>query len=243
MDTKEKNLNHHAAIAIEHAVFCTATDFLDPFVGQKVLDGLNKIFPPKELNNTNTIDKWFAGEFCGDFGAVPIVVMAQKFFPNLMEKAAQTIEPILGMFFKNGADKITGKWAKEHNVPANSPQYQEKYDKTYNAIIRGLPDAALWSVSSATINVCVQKMMGNDNPAWKLAASKAAGTILTTGMLGTARAVIPEPIEEMHRFTEHKIVKPVMNIVNKILCVEKPKQSWTDKVTQPNNNKELQFLH
>jgi len=205
-DAKSKKQRvEDVAYTLNHSLVCTATDFIDPYVGNLIQKHLG--------NNSQLKDCWIA-EFAGDFGAVPFTIAMQRMFPSFMRSLSQAAEPIVGKFFHNGAERAAQEWAKEHNLSVESPEYKKRVEKIYQYEMSHVPQALMWTVSSIAINVSMQRFLGNSAPISHIIAGKMGGAALTAGITTGGRGLFPRKAEKWDKFTSEKIFLPVQDLVN-----------------------------
>jgi len=217
-DQEANELSTHISYTLNHALFCVLSDpVTDPIVSKFTQDLLQKHFPASG-STREPVSPWKLGlaEIAGDLLAVPLVVTAQCLFPHFMQNISKTAEPILGAFFKNGAERSARLWAARHDVALNSEAYQEKVQSIYKREMENVPKLLLWTVSSVAINICTQKLMKNDAPLWHMLVGKAAGAGVTALLSTLARGIAPGATDAIDQFTHQHIVHPVNKLVRNI---------------------------
>lgn len=203
----KKQRAEDVAYTLNHSLVCTATDFIDPYVGNLIQKHLG--------NNSQLKDCWIA-EFAGDFGAVPITIAMQRMFPSFMHSLSQAAEPIVGKFFHHGAERAAQEWTTEHNLSVESPEYKKQVEKIYQYEMSHVPQALMWTVSSIAINVSMQRFLGNSAPIAHIIAGKMGGAALTAGITTGGRGLFPRNAEKWDKFTSEKIFLPVQKFANKV---------------------------
>jgi len=231
------------AYTINHALACTATDFIDPFVGNWTQQWLGKRISigcghdhSKDGDHghghhhhdhdhahdhapKSHLKHWWIGEVAGDFGAVPVTVAFQRYAPGFMDGLRQVMEPVMGPLFRYGAQRSARGWAREQGIDIDSDACREKENQIYAHEVRHLPQALIWTVSSVAINLATQRALGNKAPLWQLAAGKASGAAISAGLVVGGRALVPEAAHDWDRFTSRNIFLPATKAVGKVVGV------------------------
>jgi hypothetical protein len=223
------------AYTINHAIACTVTDFIDPFVGKWTQDYLGKKisigcghdhhndYHHHDHNEHDhghhehthaKLSHWWAGELAGDFGAVPVTVAFQYYAPSLMKGIEHVLEPLVGNFFKSGTSRAATHWAIKHNVAVDSEEARNYAQQLYMYEISHLPQALLWTASSITINLSTQRLMGSHAPISHMLAGKAAGAGISAGLVVGARGILPDTARSWDMFTSRNIFLPVTKIMS-----------------------------
>ncbi len=225
------------AYTINHAIACTVTDFIDPFVGKWTQDYLGKRFSigcghnhaddhhhghhhghdhahgHEACEHTHHKDKakfshWWAGELAGDFGAVPVTVALQYYAPAMLNGIGAVLKPVIGGFFESGAKKAARKWAHERGIDPQSEEAKAQAALLYDYEMHHLPQALVWTASSIAINLGTQRAMGNHAPLSHMLAGKAAGASITAAAVVAARGIMPAAARKWDTFTTSKIFQP-----------------------------------
>ena len=224
------------AYTINHALACTATDFIDPFVGNFTQKMIGKRFSVGCGTHghddhhhdhdhghdapSGHLGHWWLGEVIGDFGSVPITVGIQHYFPGFMDKLKSGIEPVVGKFFRKGAERATKRWAAGNGIAEGSQEFKDHVEEVYKSEIDHLPQALVWTASSIALNLTTQKLIGNDAPLWQLAAAKATGATISAGLVVGARGFAPGAAEKWDSFTSEKIFLPATKVVGKVIGID-----------------------
>ena len=234
------------AYTINHALACTATDFIDPYFGNLTQKHLGKRFSvgcghPHHHHEHHDHDHehhdhgehcshdhapkshlkhWWLGEVVGDFGAVPVTILLQRSCPSLMRGIGSVMEWALGGFFRSGAERSAKRWAIKNHIDTNSADYGQRVQEIYRYEIDHLPQAVTWTVSSIAINLATQRLTGNHAPLWQLAAGKAVGASISAGMVVGARGLAPGAAHRWDNFTSEHIFLPATKTVGKLFGVE-----------------------
>lgn len=251
-DDREKKKNEaqravDIAYTINHALACTATDFIDPYFGNLTQKYLGKRFSigcghdhskdnhhdhghkhhgppcahPHHHHHAGNLKHWWIGEVVGDFGAVPVTIAAQRYFPGFMNGLRKMMEPMLGGFFRKGAERSSKKWAQAQGVSADSQEFKDHVEAVYQHEVSHLPQALMWTTSSIAINLCTQRAIGNKGPFWQLAAGKAVGASISAGLVVGGRGLAPGAAEKWDNFTSEKLFLPATKAVGSLFGVRK----------------------
>lgn len=193
---------------------------------------------------------WWIGEVVGDFGAVPVTIAAQRSFPSLMNGLRKMMEPLLGGFFRKGAERSSRKWAEAQGIATDSQTFKDHVEAVYQHEVSHLPQALMWTVSSIAINLCTQRAIGNKGPLWQLAAGKTVGAGISAGLVVGGRGLAPDAAEKWDRFTSDKLFIPATKAAGKLFgvtqqdinsMVEKQKElegkSWTERTVPSNGDR------
>ncbi len=220
------------AYTVNHAIACTVTDFIDPFVGKWTQDYLGKKFSigcghdhahdhhhhdydhDHHEHHHAKLSHWWAGELAGDFGAVPVMAAFQYFAPSLMHGMANALEPVLGDFFKSGAARASRHWAVRHHLATDSDEAKQFAADLYRYEIGHLPQALLWTASSITINLATQKLMGSHAPISHMLAGKAAGAGISAGLVVGMRGVFPGAARAWDSTTSRHVFLPATKTIS-----------------------------
>jgi hypothetical protein len=248
------------AYTINHTIVCFTTDAMQiPLAaGSAMIAGTNTFtrgakkvlgkaaewigcgdvhFNPKEPfwpQYRKELKHWFKGEIIGDLGAVPITVGLQYFAPGLMQGINRTLEPVVGPWFKRGAEKSTKKWAAEHGIAEGSAEYRQHADEIYRHEVDHLAQAVVWTATSVPINYVVQKFdrHEHDHPHPHVHPEKAESFIgrfafgkvlaagITLGAVMNLRRNYPETIRAWDGLTEKYLFSPVTTTVNGLFGVK-----------------------
>jgi len=215
------------AYTLNHSLVCTATDFIDPFVGN---------FIQKYLGNTSQLKNCWIAEVIGDFGAVPLTIGMQRFFPNVMAGVKKIIEPVFSESFRKGAEKEAKSWALHHGYSLDSQQYKKRVERIYNYETTHLPQALMWTCSSIALNIASQKWLGNNNPVAHIFAGKIGGAAITSAITIGGRSIFPYKAEKWDKLVSEKLLLPIEEKTEQILGLEeKHEKKWVKRVQNANN--------
>lgn len=261
---------------INHAIACTATDVLSPFIGNYTQRYLGKRIelgcghdhstpcahlPPKQTQTAmrklstkgfekpifrklqaeempykrlrppvaaqvpqNNLKHWWIGEVVGDFGAVPVTIAVQRFFPSVMNAIRSIAEPVAAPLFNIGAKRSTRIWAEENNIARDAPEYKAHEKEVLNREMSHLPQAFMWTATSAAINIAAQRISGNRGELSHLIAGKLAGSSTSVALVLGFRSFAPHHAYRFDRFTSEHIFEPITQ------AVTGTSSSWQDKV-------------
>ncbi len=242
----EREQAQDIAYTINHALACTATDLIDPYVGNLTQTYLGKRFSVgcahdhgaqdhdghvhehshdhahsagPHAESHDRLGHWWVGEAVGDFGAVPLTVAAQRYFPGVMNGMRAAMEPLLGGFFHAGAERSSARWARQHGIRTDSQDYRDHVEVVYRHEIDHLPQALMWTASSVVLNLCTQKALGNDGPLWHMAAGKTVGAGISAGLVVGGRGIAPDAAEQWDTFTGERIFLPATKMLGRIFGV------------------------
>jgi hypothetical protein len=236
------------AYTINHALACTATDFIDPYFGNLTQRYLGKRFSigcghdhskdkhghckhhglpcahphhHRDYRHQHShLKHWWIGEAVGDFGAVPVTIATQSYFPGFMNGLRKVMEPMLGGFFRKGAKRASKKWAQTQGIAKDSQEFKEHVEAVYQHEVSHLPQALMWTVSSIAINLCTQRAIGNKGPFWQLAAGKAVGASISAGLVVGGRGLAPDTAGKWDSFTSEKLFLPTTKTIGRIFGVK-----------------------
>lgn len=196
---------------LNHAIICTATDpITDPLISTYIL---------KRLGHKSKYSSNAKAEIIGDFGAIPLTIGMQRFFPGLMGGISKLAEPVLRKPFMSGAKRDAEEWAKRHGYSVDSPEYKQREEKIYKYEITHVPQALAWTGSALLLNVGIQKSMDRKIPLHHIFAGKVGGTLTTAVITVGGRMLFPRKAEKIDHFTSEKILLPLEGKINKMLGV------------------------
>ncbi len=199
------------AYTLNHTAVCTATDFIDPYVGNAV---------QKHLGNKSQLANCWTAEIIGDFGSVPVTIGIQRIFPGFMSRVSELAEPIFHKAFLKGAKHDTAAWAQRHGYSIGSEEYNSRVERIYNYEVQHISQALVWTASSVVLNIASQRLMGNKAPIIHIAAGKIGGAALTAGITVGGRAIFPRKAEQLDKFTSEKILLPLKSKIDKALDLD-----------------------
>lgn len=227
------------AYTINHALACTATDFIDPYFGNLTQRWLGKRYSVgcshdhshdhhhdhhhhdhHHAHHGSHLKQWWLGEVVGDFGAVPVTLAFQRGLPGFMDRLRGVMEPLLGPFFRNGARRSARRWAAENNVSQDSPEFAQRVEMIYRHEVDHLPQALMWTASSIAINLTTQRLTGNRGPMWQLAAGKAAGASISAALVVGARGLAPQAARNWDRFTSQNLFLPATRAIGGLAGID-----------------------
>lgn len=226
------------AYTINHALACTATDLIDPYVGDWTQKYLKRRFSvgcghDHSDDKSGTKFQNIVGELVGDFGAVPLTILVQRHMPWLMNAIRYAAEPILGDFFRHGAKEAAKNRAVDalqQGVPYSAEAYRAHAKEIYRYEMQHLPQGLVWTASAIGLNIATQKAIGNPSPASHIFAGKLVGSGLSTGLLFGVRGLAPETAHRWDRWATSNVLLPGAKVIGKLIGVhEKDIESVAQK--------------
>lgn len=229
------------AYTINHAIACSATDFIDPFVGNATQKWLGKRFSigcghdhghfqgsdcgthdhaHDHDHGKSHLGHWWLGELAGDFGSVPVTVAIQRHAPGVMNGLRKGMEAVAGGIFRKSAERSARKQATAFGMEASEAEIQQRADALYEHEMKHLPQAAVWTASSVVLNVGIQKLTGNTAPLWQVTAGKLSGVALSSGLMVGARALAPATAQKWDGYASEKLYLPATKKVSKLFGVD-----------------------
>lgn len=212
------------AYTINHTIACTATDFIDPFIGtatQKMLGKrLNLHGEHAHDHKQGGLNYTFAGELVGDFGSVPVTIALQRHAPKLMSGLGKGLEKVAAPVFRRTAESTALREAKAFGGEVDAEAVKARADALYTHEIKHLPLAAVWTASSIAMNVATQKLLGNQAPTSHILAGKGAGIAFSSGLTVGLRALIPAKAQAWDKFSSEKLYLPATKKIGKLFGVE-----------------------
>jgi len=199
------------AYTLNHTIVCTATDFIDPYVGNAV---------QKHLGNKSQLANCWAAEIVGDFGSIPVTIGMQRAFPGIMSGISNLAEPLFHKAFLNGAKRDTAAWAAKHGYSTDSDEYKKRVEKIYKYEVEHISQALMWTGSSVVLNVASQRLMGNKAPISHITLGKIGGAALTGGLTVGGRIIFPRKAENWDKFTSEKFLIPLKNKIDNALDLD-----------------------
>jgi hypothetical protein len=222
---------------LNHALACLFTDsFIQPFIGTAVHEGIEhsskwpswlkwvgKIFEAHghghnhdhEHGHKTTFSRvlgemghWFSGEVVGDLTAVPVTATIARFCPWLMKGIRKGLEPLMGWYFKKGAQRDAMAWAKQQGLDPHGPEAEAKKNALYEYEASHFGHMFTWNALSTVFNVQGQfwwrnkaksghtghgatEHTGHEATLGELYFGKIFGLIASNLLLLTARANMP----------------------------------------------------
>lgn len=223
----DKTTMQHAenlAYTINHALACTATDFIDPFVStqmQKYLNQKVSIGCGNPDHDHGHGENWqgIVGELAGDFGAVPLTVALQHYTPWLMDGIRYIAEPVMGDLFRRGAKSAATHQAKVatlNGTPFSPEEYRQRARELYRYEIQHLPQGLVWTASAVVGNVMIQKhILKNPSPINDIYAGKISGAIVSSSLLFGTRSLATEKAKQWDEWATKHAFLPATKTVGK----------------------------
>lgn len=166
------------------------------------------------------------GEFIGDFGAVPLTIGMQRFFPGVMNTIRAFTEPVVGGFFRYGVTRDSKSWAKKHQLSTESEEFKQHVDTVYEHEMSHFPQAVVWTMFSLGLNVGYQLYADKKTnlPLLQKAALKTtsvlSGILVTAGVVVLARALAPHKVREFDQWTSQTVILPTTKMVGRVFGVD-----------------------
>ncbi len=235
------------AYTINHSILCMTTDFLDPPIGrwiQSKYPWMDKKFEDTfgfkfrfghshdhEHGHGHDHDHdhhhhevrdlhWWIGEIVGDFAAVPITVMTQRYAPGFMRSIRDGAEPLVGKVFHKGAEHAAKDWAENHGFGRDSDERRQYQDALYEYEMDHLPQAVVWTGAAYGFNIATQKLVGNKGSVLGIMGAKGAGSMLTAAFLVGFRGLTPAAAHKWDRLAGEHVVLPVSKAVGKVFGID-----------------------
>jgi hypothetical protein len=230
IDTLKLNHAEDIAYTINHSLYCTLTDFLNPPINAATDGYLRWLIPgcghdhssdgghhhapanathwektQHEFKHSFSKDRfaeYAKGEFIGDFGAVPLTIGIQRLFPDFMNGVRKVCEPVMRPVFNWGVARDTKKWAKENNIAIDSAEYKEHATKIYQYEMNHFPQAVVWTGFSLGLNTAYQ-MFADKSPMTFHHKFALKSTSVLSGVVVTAGVVVAARAlapQKMHSF-------------------------------------------
>ena len=212
-----RNRAEDIAYTINHSLYCTITDFLNPPINAATDGYLRWLIPgcghdhstdgghhhapanatrwektKYEFKNSFSKDRFIQyakGEFIGDFGAVPLTIGVQRMFPDFMNGVRKICEPVMRPIFKWGVERDTKKWATKNNIAIGSDEYKAHAAKIYEYEMNHFPQAVVWTGFSLGLNTGYQ-MWADRSPMTFNHKFALKSTSVLSGVLVTAGVVV-----------------------------------------------------
>ncbi len=255
------------AYTINHSLYCTLTDFLNPPINAATdgwlrwlipgcghdhsKDGTNchhehgtscthdHHHPPLTGTRWNRVKQatkqsfskerfiqYAKGEFIGDFGAVPLTIGVQRYFPNVMKGIRKLTEPLMRPIFRYGIERSSKGWAQRNDVDTESQEYRDHVQTVYEHEMGHFPQAVVWTGFSLGLNVGYQMHADKCthipfmNKLALKSTSVLSGVLVTAGMVVAARAFVPHKMRELDKWTSHNVILPATKTVGKVFGVK-----------------------
>lgn len=229
------------AYTINHALACTATDFIDPYIGnwtQKKFGKRISIDAIEGGHDGHHGEKeskghglsWWIGEATGDFGAIPVTIAFQRLFPGFMHGLRDLLKPSLSAAFMHGAEKGARRYAQTHGLAIDDPRVKQKQQEIYQYEIDHLPQAFMWTTSSIAINLATQKyVMKNDAPLWLMGLGKGLGATISATALVATRGLFPDIAHQSDSWLSRHVIVPSSRVLAGAFGVD---EKTLDKIAQ-----------
>jgi hypothetical protein len=173
-----------------------------------------------------------ASEIIGDFAGVIPTVLMQRFTPGIMDATRPVLRATLGPMFHYGAERSTNRWAHEHGVAHDAPEYQQHLNEIYEHEIHHLPQAAWWTGWATAFNLGSQnffydlftsKEICERFPVGSLkerAIAKVGGASFSIAVVLGTRAFFPETARNWTDWSEKNLVTPLTKVVGSTIGID-----------------------
>jgi hypothetical protein len=170
------------------------------------------------------IGEWIFGEAVGDIVAIPVTVALQRTAPEVMNAIRQPLEVLAKPFYKQAAEKQAQHWAKKHDVPVFSEEFDNYKQTQYESEMQKLPQAFVWTVVSMVAGAAAQKHLapmmnptwGNDGSYADIIAASVIGKTITAVAANAPRVAFPEATHEMDEFIRKHVATPTTQVIDSV---------------------------
>ena len=162
----------------------------------------------------------WAGEFIGDFGAVPLTVGLQYVAPGFMKGIQNVSEPVLGPLFRWSSNHWAQEWGEKHGFANDSNEVRARAEEMYRHEVEHLPHAFVWTATSVGLNVAAQKALGSKDKAWLTLVGKTGGSLATLGWVLGFRAFLPQTAQRVDAWNTKHIAEPTTRYFSRLLGVD-----------------------
>lgn len=219
------------AYTINHAVSCATTDlFIVPTISARISGN--------KANYWHEATHYLRGEIIGDFSAVPLTIMVQRFFPAFMDMVGRVIDPIAKPMFQHGARHAAERWGKKHGLAATDTQVVDRAEEIYQHEMQHLPQAAVWNMFSFPLGVIGQKWAGHDGGYGHIARNKLLGTAISNVLLIGGRAMLPDKAEKFDRLDGKYIIRPATRAISNLIGIDSKIVDRMDKKAEEAEQRE-----
>ena len=229
------------AYTINHALACTASDAIDPWVqretqkrfNQRIGIGCGHDHGPRIWQN-------IVAELTGDFVAVPVTVAVQRFLPGVMDGIRYVAEPVMGDLFRQGAKAATKKQMLDATLagyPLSKDAYQDHVRSLYHYEVQHLPQGLLWTGVAALLNVKIMKNVLKVPDAERILwEGKAKGAAISAGALFAFRGVATEQANHWDNWSTKHVFMPATKKIGHLFGIkEEDVQRLADKQDKLNS--------
>lgn len=163
---------------------------------------------------------WAVGEAIGDVGAAFVTIPMQRLLPGMMDGIRRMVEPVVGGFFRRGAEHAAHKWADKHGLTYDNQDVIDRAHKLYEYEMHHLPQMAVWTVSSIGLHWAVMRKLEPAITVGEFARMKAVGAGITAATVFGARAAAPDKAHKWDETAGRYVVMPLTKTVGKVFGVK-----------------------
>lgn len=207
----DKKMADNIAFGVEQTVLCTATDFVDPYVGSKII---------KMMGGKGDLKHTGGGELIGDGAALFGFLAVARWAPKPMEWLSRAAGKIFRKSYEHIAHANMQDWAQRHNTRPGEAEYQKKFDEWKQFQADSFAKSSIISALSVAINVASQKLLlRSPDKTIAILAGKIAGAGITSGIMLGARAVMPRTMRQMDEELSSRYALPLVRAAHKVVGV------------------------
>ena len=190
---------------VQQTLACFATDFIDPFVGDKIQQAM-------EPGKGSALKHAWGGEIAGDTAALFAFLGVQRFAPQITQKISKATRPLLEKAYER-----SGKSHLKHlHIDPSDPSYQQKLNEWKDVQSDNMGKTSVIAASSVAFNVGTQKLMGNDRKVFTILVAKIAGAVITMAAMMGLRAGLPRTTTTMDDELNDRVFSPVIRKTQKL---------------------------
>lgn len=169
---------------------------------------------------THEAGHYLKGEIIGDFSAVPLTIMVQRFFPGFMDMVSRVIDPIAKPLFERGSRHGAERWGKKHGFAKTDAEVVDRAEEIYQNEIKHLPQAVVWNMFSFPLGVLGQKFFGHQGSYGEIVKYKLLGTAISNVLLIGGRAMFPDKAEKFDRLDGKYVIRPVTRAISSLVGID-----------------------
>ena len=204
-EIKRDKLGKDISYGMQQTLACFATDFIDPFVGEKIQQKLEPGKPTLDLN--------WAGEIAGDTAALFAFLGVQKYAPGITHSLSKITRPM----FEKVYEKSGRKHLKLLHYTPGTPEYDQKLKEWKDTQSDNMGKTSVIAGGSILFNVGTQKLMGNPRKLWVITVGKLVGAAITMALMMGLRAGIPRTTQQLDDELNDRYFSPVIRKTQKLL--------------------------
>jgi hypothetical protein len=217
-ETKRKKFGEDIAFGMQQTLTCWATDFIDPYIGEKIQDRFQDATHKRPTGST-----WI-GEFVGDTGAFFAFLGVQRFIPSVTNGLKKATRAMFNRSLEKSAKGHLRHWAREHNVAEGSPEYKAKMEEWKEFQADNIAKSSVITASSVGLNVLTQKALSNTHKLSVIFLAKVAGAAITMASMLGLRFAVPKSTQQLDKELSERYFTPLIRKTQKILDVEPEKE-------------------